>query len=214
MSRASLRAIAFGKALHAELGYPENPEEFAARAGVRIILGSENYATDGPPSFISQTPDTYAPRQRFTIMHEMAHIAIQRSGLEDDILAEVDPEDAELHLELVANYLGGVFLLPDPMIQRIVDEYGFTPDGVLRLRAAARASLAATIRRMVGWQEEVPRTIILGGQSYILDVASSNPWNRLRRHERLPDMRAAFPEADLLTLPTARGYTLGIIEHD
>lgn len=39
------------------------------------------------------------------------------------------------------------------------------------------------------------------GETYVLDLASTDPYNRLRRYQRLPDARAAFPRGQLLTLP-------------
>lgn len=213
MRTATAAALAFGRAEHARLGYPDDPEEFARGLKVRFIVGSDNYATDGPPAVISQRADSYAPRQRFTTFHETAHILIQRGDFERDILAEVDSDDAEQHLELVANHMASLFLIPDRLINHYIRKYGFTPEAVLKIRAAARASLAATSRRMVGFDEEQPTTILLSGQNYILDVASSDPWNRLRRYDRVPDVRSMFPDAHLLTLPGWRGHTLGVLQN-
>lgn len=214
MRSATCAAIAFAKAEHARLGHPDDPEEFARGMGVKIIVGSDNYACDGPPSVISQTWDTYAPRQRFTIMHEMSHILMQRGGFEDDIMAEVDLDDAEEHLELVANHIAGALLIPDYLIQHYIKEYGFSPLAVLAVQATARVSFAATSRRMVTFDEDRPATIFLCGESYVLDVASSSPWNRIRRYDRMPDPRALLPEAELLSVSRLRARTMGVLQEN
>jgi IrrE N-terminal-like domain len=208
---ATAAVIAFADQQYADAGYPEHSDALAAALKVRVIIGDENFAVDGPPSIVSQTPDTYAPRQRFTMFHELAHILIQRSGLEDDLLAEVDEEDAEAHLELVTNHITGRLLIPDPVIRHYVKLHGFTPTAITEIRRQARASLAATIRRVATWQPEREATIFLVGDRYILDVASSDPWNRLRRYDRVPDLRAAMPDAELLALSPVRRRTLGLI---
>lgn len=212
MRPVTAAVIAYVEGEHARLGYPSQPEELAGRLGVRIIVGRENFATDGPPAIISQTPDTYAPRQRFTMLHELAHVLIQRSQLEDDLMAEVDAEDGEAHLEAVVNHVTGRLLMPEPLFAHYIRLYGFTPEALLHIRQAAGASLAATIRRAASWEPERRATIFLAGEHYVLDVASADPWNRLRRYDRLPDARAHFPEADLLSLSRLKSRTLGILQ--
>ncbi|BDP44884.1 hypothetical protein DAETH_48530 (plasmid) [Deinococcus aetherius] len=209
MRYATQAALSYATAEHAKYGYP-GPEEFAARLKVRIVPGVENRASHGPPSFITQTPDTYAPRQRFTIFHELSHILMQRCGLEDDIAAEVDADDAELHLELVANHMAGLFLIPDPVVRHYIRVLDLTPAAVLAIQAAARASFAATIRRVVSAEGVDPCTIFLTGGSYVLDLASSDPYNRLSRYDRLPDPLARYPEAHLLCPPSRQG-TIGVV---
>lgn len=213
MQYATAEAVAFAEQEHAKTDYLLSPEEFAARLGVRVIIGRENFATDGPPAIISQTPDSYAPRQRFTIFHELAHVLVQRSGLEADVMAEVDPEDAEVHLEAVINHITGVLLIPDSLIRHYVTRYGFTPEALFHIRIEAGASLAATIRRGATWEPERQATIFVATERYILDVASCDPWNRIRRYDRIPDARAAFPQADLLSLVSLKARTLGILQH-
>lgn len=215
MRWASEAAIAFGEQEHARLGYPSTPEEFARGLGVRLIVGSDNFASNGPPSVVSQTPDRYAPRQRFTIFHELAHVLTQRGDFEADIMAEVDDDDAEDHLEAVVNHMAGLFLIPAPLVQQTIMTFGFTPQAILQLRREAGASLAATSRRMLAYERDIPRTIFLSGETYVLDVASSSPWNRIRRYDRLPDPQIKFPEAQLATikLPSSGRKTLGIIDY-
>lgn len=212
MREATATVLAYVRHQHALAGYETDPERLCALWGIRIIPGRDNYATNGPPSIISRTPDRYAPRQRFTTCHEIAHILIQRAKLEDAVKAEVDGEDAEDHLELVANHIAAMLLMPDPLVMAAIRRYGLTPEAVLEIQTAARASFAAASRRFVSANEATPTTVFLSGGVYVLDVASSNPYNRLYRYDRLPDARAAFPDAALLTLPDRpRTRTVGVI---
>lgn len=211
MREATQAALAYGKKQHEKLGYPGNPEAFAAGLNVSIIVGSDNYASDGPPSVISRTPDSYAPRQRFTIFHELAHVLVQRGKFERDILSEVEEDDAEPHLEAVANHMAGMFLLPDPLIENFIQKYGFTPEAVLQIQRHARASFAATIRRLVAYDLDAPTTIFLSGEKFILDIASTDPWNRLYRYQTYSGDEMRRETSGLLTADFSRGRTVNLI---
>ena len=53
-------------------------------------------------------------------------------------------------------------------------------------------------------------TLITSG-AYIADLASTDPYNRLHRHQRLPDIATALPSAQLLSLPSTRRRTLAVM---
>lgn len=209
MCDATQAAIQFAVREHARCGFITDPERLAAAWAVRIVPGSENRASSGPPSIITLCREHYAPRQRFTIHHELAHIAIQRSQLEDDIMAEVDPDDAEHHLELVANHIAGMLVMPDPMVRAALQMFGQHPETIVTLQQIAQVSLGAAMRRFTAAQPE-PLTAFMTSGTFVQDVASSDPYNRLTRYQRLPDARAALPDAALLALP-GEARLLGVV---
>lgn len=200
MRYASLEAIARAQRDHAAADYETCPVKLAELWNIRIIPGKENRATHGPPSIITLSRDTYAPRQRFTMHHELAHILIQKYGLEDAIKAEVDEDDAQTHLEMVASWIGAMLVMPDNLIIQAIKDYGMKPEAVLELQRLARVSFAAASRRFAAANVDQPTTVIVCGETIILDVASTDPYNRLYRYQRMPDVRAALPYAELLTL--------------
>jgi IrrE N-terminal-like domain len=198
---ATEAVLSFVREAHAAADHQTDPEQLAQAWGVRIIPGSENRATNGPPSIITLRRDTYAPRQRFTTHHELGHILVQRAGLESDIRAEVDTDDADAHLEQVVNHIAALLVMPDPLVLSLLDRHGLTPTAVLEIQTAARVSFAAASRRVVSANSDQPTTVFLCGETYVLDVASTDPSNRLYPYDRLPDARASFPQAALLTRP-------------
>jgi hypothetical protein len=210
--RFTHEAISFALKEHADVNHLICPEALARAWGVRIIPGKANRATNGPLSIITLRRDAYAPRQRFTMHHELGHILIQRAGLEEAIKGEVDADDAQDHLEAVASYIGSLLVMPDPLVRRAFDKYGVTPEAVLDLQSRARVSFAAASRRIALAHTDEPTTIFLSGATRVLDVASTHPHALLYPYARLPDPRAAFPSAALLTLPDHHcPRTIGVI---
>ncbi|WP_414656709.1 ImmA/IrrE family metallo-endopeptidase [Deinococcus sp. VB343] len=212
MRDATRAAIEFAQRLHAQHDFETDPEKLSHLLGIRIIPGKENRAAHGPPSIITRAADAYAPRQRFTMHHEIAHIVIQRSGLEDAVKAEVDPDDADDHLELVANYIGALLVMPDPLIVTSLERHGLTPEAILDIRDRAQVSFAAAIRRFTTANVDEPTTVFISGDSYVLDLASTDPYNRIQRYQRMPDARAEYPNAELLTLRQyIKPRTIGVL---
>ncbi|MFC3834754.1 MULTISPECIES: ImmA/IrrE family metallo-endopeptidase [Deinococcus] len=202
-------AVAYALREHARTGHLTDPERLAHALGVRVVPGARNAASHGPPSVITLRRDQYAPRQRFTMHHELAHILIQRAGLQDGIRSEVDDDEAAAHLEAVTNHIASLLVMPDPMIRVALDTFGLTPETVLLVRDAGRVSLAAAMRRVIHAQEQSATAWVSAGP-YVLDVTSSDPYNRLTRYQRLPDARAALPDAALLALP-GEARLLGVV---
>lgn len=212
MRRASLEAIDRAARDHAAVDWETDPERLAQLWKVRIIPGREDSATHGPPSIITRRRDSYAPRQRFTMHHEHAHILIQKYGLEDAIKEEVDEDDAQAHLEAVVNWIAAMLVMPDIVVEQVIKQHGMTPLAILELQAQARVSFAAAMRRFAFSDVDRPTTVVLCGENYILDLASTDPYNRLHRYQRMPDARAALPHAELLTIPDHyRPRTIGVV---
>ncbi|ALW89651.1 hypothetical protein AUC44_12685 [Deinococcus actinosclerus] len=131
MRTATHVAIQFALNEHQRAEWTTNPERLCWALGIRVIPGRRSSAHAGPPAIITLAREHYAPRQKFTIHHEIAHILIQRAGLEDDILAEVDEDDAHQHLEAVTNYIASLLVMPDVMIRHALDTYGQHPETIL-----------------------------------------------------------------------------------
>lgn len=212
MRYASMEVITRAQRDHAEANHLTDPEALARYWGIRIVPGKRNSASHGPPSIITLKRDTYAPRQRFTVHHELAHILIQKYGLEEAVMAEVDDDDAEAHLESVANWIAAMLVMPDPLIERMIRKYGMTPQTILEIQKEARVSFGAAMRRFTYANVDQPTTVFLSGATYVLDIASTDPNNRLRAYQRLPDARAEFPRGHLLSLPDrTMPRTIGVL---
>lgn len=209
MRDASHAAIAYAVQQHAKHDHETCPERLCAALGIRVIPGQENRAVDGPPSIITLRRDHYAPRQRFTMHHEIAHILIQRAGLEDAVLGEVDSDDAEDHLEAVASHIGAALLMPEPLVRTAMQDWGDRPEVILSIQQGSGASFSAALLRYVTHDLQASRGAFATSGSYVAHAASIN-MRPIYRYSRVPDPRASFPEAALLSIPhTAR--TVGVM---
>ena len=181
---------------------------------MRIITGSEDRASYGPPSIITRRRLPNAPQRRFTLYHEIGHILVQKAGLEDDIRAEVDDDDCDEHLKRVVDAIAAQLVMPDPFLRLSLDRYGFSPAAILELRRMAQVSTAAAKRRLIHANIDAPSTVFVVGETHVLDVASTDPWNQIYRWDRVPDPQAAHPDAQLMQLSHLRPLTLALISTD
>jgi len=211
MRDATHAAIAYALREHERADWTADGERLCHALGIRAVLGRENRAYAGPPAIITMTPEHYAPRQRFTMHHEIAHVLIQRAGLEDAIMAEVDDEDGEAHLEAVTNYIASLLVMPDVMIRNALDTFGVHPETVLLIQSVAQVSLSAALRRFTYAHPDRAITTLLLSGPYIADLASTNPYNRLYRTQRIKEPSLTLPHAQLLTLPSAGHRTLAVL---
>ncbi|MFC6592373.1 ImmA/IrrE family metallo-endopeptidase [Deinococcus lacus] len=212
MRDATLAAIAFALAEHARTGFETDPERLGHLLGVRFIPGTEARASNGPPSIVTLPKDAYAPRQRFTTHHELGHILVQRSGLEDDIRAEVSEEDSEAHLELVVNFIAALLVMPQPLVRAIHDEHGDTPQSILALAQAARVSLPAAMHRWVSHDLGACRAAFLTSGSYISHIATCNAWLPFWRYDRVPELETCLPDVRMATAPNRLSLRVGVTQ--
>jgi len=194
---------------HKKIGYTTDPYRAAALKGIRIIKGDSNCASAGPPAVIVLTEDRYLARQRFTIFHEINHVEMQRYELEDAIAAEVDEDDADAHIEAVANFGAGLMLMPEPMIRNVLREYGHTPEAVLKLMGVGRVSLPAAMRRYVSHDLEAERAAFITSGTYIADTATCGRALPFIRYDRVPEVQTVVPDASLMVVSPKK--VLGVV---
>lgn len=212
MRYATHAAIEYAQREHAAINFTTDPDKMARAWNIKFIPGNHNSASAGPPAIITLARDTYAPRQRFTVHHEFAHILIQRSGHEKAILKEVSSELSGRHLEAVANHIASLLVMPEPMIEQAFSMFGLHPETVLLLQKISGVSLAAALRRFTYASGEDRLTTFMVAGSYVHDVASTQDYAPVYRYQRVPDARQSFPDAQLVSLPHVRhARTLGVI---
>jgi hypothetical protein len=209
MRDASQSALAYAAKSHAQHDHKTCPERLCAVLGIRIIPGLQNRAVNGPPSIITLKRDRYAPRQKFTMHHEIAHVLIQRAGLEDAVLSEVDSDSAQEHLEAVASHMGAALLMPDSLVRQSVRDWGDKPEALPSIQQGSGASFPAALLRYVTHNLEASRGAFATSGSYVAHAASIN-MRPIFRYALIPDARASFPEAELLSLPN-RARTVGVM---
>jgi len=149
---------------------------------------------------ITLAEDSYFERNRFTVAHEINHVQMQRYDLEDAIAAEVDPEDADAHIEAVANFGAALLLMPEPMVAKVLAKYGHTPKAVIALSRLGRVSLSASMRRYVSADLEAERAAFITSGPYIADVATCGRGLPFYRYDRVPEVQIVLPDAALLVV--------------
>lgn len=194
---------------HERCGYETDPWRLANAAGIHVIPGKQNRGSAGPPSVITLAHDLYLPRQRYTLHHEISHVLMQRLDLEDAIAEEVDPEDANAHIEAVTNYAASLLLMPRPLVEAAVFQEGDSPAAILQLAQLAQASLPAAMRRYVYADPDARRAAFVTSGSYIADVASCNCRLPFWRYDRIPEVTLQHPEVSATSL--SRGRVLGVV---
>ena len=194
---------------HARHDHQHDPWTLAHDLGIRVIPGKQNRGSAGPPAVITLARDTSKPRQRYTLHHEISHVLMQRAGLETDILAEVDEEDSEDHLERVTDYAASLLLMPAPLVEQLVHQHGHAPVLIPELARVAQASLAAAMRRYVYADADAHRAAFVTSGSYIADVAACNYWLPFWLYDRVPEVTLSHPEVAALSLGT--GKLLGVV---
>ncbi|GAA5504279.1 hypothetical protein Dxin01_04048 [Deinococcus xinjiangensis] len=212
MSRdATHTFLAYSRHEHARFDYEPDPERLAHLLGIRIISGRTNEATHGPPSIIQLARDLHVGRRRFTLLHEINHVLMQRIGLEEAVAAEVDEDDSDAHIEAVVNHAAGQMILPDPLVNIVHGMYGDTPEAVLNLALAGKASVPASMHRFIGRDPEAYLGAFMTSGSYIAHVATCNIGLPFHRYERVPEVHLVLPQARLLTVPRRLDVQLGVV---
>lgn len=211
MREATAQFLAASDREHAKFDYEPDPRKLAELMGIRVIPGTKNKASKGPPALIQIARDLHVARWRFTLLHEINHVIAQREGLEDAIAAEVDEEDAEHHLEAVMNHGAARMIMPDPLVNIVQRMYGNTPEAIVNLAIAGQASLPAALHRFISSDVEAQRAAFITSGSYIAHVATCNTRLPFWRYERVPEIGLVLPEAKLFAVPKRLATCVGLV---
>lgn len=211
MRDATLSAIVFVLAQHAHVGFETDPRRLADLWGIRFILGSEARATNGPPSIVTLPWYQYTPGQRFTAHHEIAHILVQRSGMEEAIRAEVSEDVAEAHLEAVVNHIAALLVMPQPLVVGVTRAFGETPQAVLNVAERARVSLPAALYRWVSHDPHAERAAFMTSGNYISHIATCNTRLPFWRYDCVPEPEHWVPDLRLVRIPAKQHSRIGVL---
>ena len=209
MRDATRSFLSYVESEHARQDHQHDPWALAQGLGIRVIPGTLNRGSAGPPAVITLARDASKTRQRFTLHHEISHVLMQRLGLEDDILAEVDEDDADEHLERVTDYAASLLLMPAPMVEQLVLAHDHAPALIPDLALRAQASLAAAMRRYVYADADAHRAAFVVHGSYIADVAACNYRLPFWLYDRVPEVTLAHPEVAAVSV--GQGRLLGVM---
>ncbi len=196
---------------HERFGYETDFNRLAHQLGIIVLPGRYNSATAGPPGIITIQHAEFGARRSFTSQHELSHILMQRCGVEAELVRHFgDYDEAEPHIEALANYGAGLLLMPEPLYVQAVGLHGHTPEAILHLQQHSLASLQAALRRYVYAEPDERRAAFRTSGSYIADVAALNCTLPFWRWDRVPEPSMVLDEVEMLYSPSGR-TGLGVV---
>ncbi|GGJ65112.1 ImmA/IrrE family metallo-endopeptidase [Deinococcus aquiradiocola] len=195
---------------HAGLGHVTDWRELAARLDVLVRPGIYNSCLPGTPTVITLQPDTYTGRWSYKPMHELAHVLLERSGIETEILRQAaSREEAVTHIERMCHHAAGLLQMPAPLLTDATRRYGDTAATILHLRKHSRASLPAALRRWVYDQPDAQRAAFTTSGAYIADVATCNIYLPFWKYDRVAEVTLKHPDIHAQSIGTRQ--LLGVI---
>lgn len=135
--------------MHEHMKYTLCEEEIARFCDIRIIEGKTNEGGSGPPSIVQYVNTRSGQRNRFSILHEIAHVIMQRMNLEEPLIKQGVARglDGMGFVEATANKAASLLLIPDTSIESATIFWGYHANAVLDLSDTCNASLEATAYR-------------------------------------------------------------------
>lgn len=177
----------YGAELHAKHNHPRSPVQFARALGIKLIPGDEDSANAGPPAFVTYNRRLGLSAQRFSLWHEMAHVAMGWHGIDAEFDHWPDEMRGEIAREQAANLLAAVFMVPRKVVQEALRKYGTTPAAIQHMQQESGMSEAVCIRRYLHNDLEGSRAVAVFVGSQVVDVAALNYRVPLKRYARLPE---------------------------
>ena len=195
---------------HRRFNHETEFHALAAAMGILVRPGRFNAATSGPPRLITLNADQYTPRRNFSAQHEIGHILLTQSGIEQELESRFETlEDADPYIEGFADLAASLLLMPQPLLEEAHKRYRDRPEAILHLTQEGRVSLGAALRRHVYADPHARRAAFVVSGNYIADVASANLWLPFWRYDRVPEVHIKVPDAELL--PLHREKVLGTV---
>ncbi len=98
----------------------------------------------------------YATRQRFSIAHELGHLLLQQSGLEERSSSETKHRDSfsRNHEERLCDQIAAEILMPKDIFIKDGDKFGWSLDSLTHMSKSYQTSIPATARRMIDLNQE------------------------------------------------------------
>ncbi|SMB85914.1 ImmA/IrrE family metallo-endopeptidase [Deinococcus hopiensis] len=206
-------AIDYRHGLH---GYVTDFWALTSSMNIAVQEGTYNSAVFLPRPVITLEPEVYYSDWSFTRFHELAHTVLRDSGIGWQLAQEADyPEQYRAWIEAYCNFGAAQFQMPNPMLRRVLSQYGYSPQAVLALTRVAGVDLFDAMYRVThGFLEsDARRTAFLTQGSYLRKAVTTNAWFPHSEGDRIPEVALTLSGAKLLTLPLrfGRNRVLGLL---
>ncbi len=188
--------------LHRRVDYDRNIHRICQRLGIGIRLGERSSVVPGPPPSIVLAPDVIGWSRSAQAFHEIAHLIVLLTGIEDDVMSTVaDDQEARRMVERLCRLTMGVLQVPRPVLQRALRANGYGPAGLMDARREARVSVDTILTRWAHDDPDGERAAFVMAGSYVKKVEAHNMPAPFRPHDRVPEVNQVLPQAKVITVP-------------
>lgn len=140
--------------VHVRYQFASDPRDVCAALGIQVIPSTVNlYTAVNSVPMIQFDASQPAARLRFTLWHELCHHLFQTS---DDAFQTLLEERHGRHTDLsrdleeqLCNEGAARFLMPQPVVEAVIQVHGLDPRAALHLADECRASHGAALRRLL-----------------------------------------------------------------
>jgi Zn-dependent peptidase ImmA (M78 family) len=149
------RFLDFVDKFHAEHGYERNFRVLAQKLNISVANGQKDeYFTANEKPYIVIDISNPINRQRFSGLHELSHYLFENvnDGELRAFLRSFPIMDSEISREIeekLCNQAAAQMLIPKPIFDKVRDKHGYSPQSVFELASFTKASLSASLRRLL-----------------------------------------------------------------
>lgn len=195
---------------HRESGYLSDMPAFANAIGVEYFRGGFSVTLPGGRIQVRRTAPPI--QQRADAAHELAHSLADEGG-HDALFRHyhVSVPDMNEHIEEIMDHGGDLLLMPDSLVEEIVNRRGWTARAVWELSEFAWVSPTYALRRLTHYREDARCAGFIAKGSYI-QHAHANHFTTLRAGSRVPEPNLTFEHGlTLYAVPKTR-QVIGLID--
>ena len=183
----------FIKALQRHCGNEPHALKLARLLEIRARIGVMNRSipdAEGGPRVIVQ-PWWYGNSD--VMRHELAHVMLFWSGLEEEIIQEYGDETGWKVIENLCWQAVTFLRITQPMLDDALHRHGLSGQAVAHLQRLTRCPPEMALRRVVYDDPKAERAGWVSSGAYIRDIAQCNWGLPFTWAERVPEPAAKFP---------------------
>lgn len=182
------------KEWHALAGNERNAYQLSRLLGIRIRPGARNSVIPGPPATVILEPHLLGNLDSDFVRHEVAHVLMWWSGVEDMLIAEHGSfELARPQIEGLCHAAVGFLRAPQDLVNTALKRYGFTARAVRFVQVQTGMTPQAALKRVIYDDPHACRAGFITSGKYISDVATCNAGLPFWVFDRVPDPTLLFP---------------------
>jgi len=162
---------------HEEVGHISDMPALARAFGTTYQIAENSFMT--PNGIINVSASGGLRQRRALAAHEISHALTYEQDEEGDSYEKAlryhhaSVPDIEAHLEALADHGGDRLLMPDFMVRRVLQEWGYSGQAVWELRMVANVTLREALRRIVYFDPLVRiGGFVVGSDSEVYEAAS------------------------------------------